>query len=58
MTKAIAIPLIIKRIAIFLMAIATEGGLVLQRANKRADALWGTSLPSSVIYKKQRKEVT
>ena len=41
-----------------LMAIATEGGLVLQRANKRADALWGASPPSSVIYKKQRKEVT
>ena len=40
------------------MAIATEGELVLQRANKRADALWGTSPPSSVIYKKQRKEVT
>ena len=40
------------------MAIATEGGQVLQRTNKRADALWGTSLPSSVIYKKQRKEVT
>ena len=39
------------------MAIATEGGLVPQRANKKADALWGTSPPSSVIYKKQRKEV-
>ena len=35
------------------MVIATEGGLVLQRANKRADALWSTSPPSSLIYKKE-----
>jgi hypothetical protein len=55
LTKAIAIHLIIKRIAMVLLTIATEGGLLPQRAKKRADALWGTSPPSS---KKQRKEVT
>ena len=43
---------------IFIWLFATEGGLVPQRADKRADALWGTSPPSSPIYKKKRKEVT